>query len=497
MAAANFSQNLLIVGDDPSRLEVLSDAFKDEGVHVLTCVNLDEAKQCCEDQNVAVAILAKEVSGEDHTEVVSALNEKQPGIRIIRSNGSDMEEPKSREPRSVESFDDQTELIKLVHQALKEQLSSALTESEQRYRELLDDVSAIVWECDLPSWQFTFVSQQAETILGFPVSKWLNEPDFWVNCIHPDDRERSVNFCRHSSSHGEDHEFEYRAIAADGRIVWLNDVVHVVKDELQTPIKLRGVMFDITKRKNSEDQLRRMKMQLAHISSLSTMGEMVAGIAHEINQPLSAIANYALASKNTIVKKDYKDSAQIQTWLDEINQQAVRCGDIIRRLGKFANTGSDGREMIDLNRIVAESAAVVSSDIRLPPERIKCHPSSPELLVYANPIQLQQVVVNLIRNACDATKEMQSPEIDVYIHAEGDRVGITVEDNGSGVEESARQLIFDAFYTTKTDGIGMGLAISKSIIEAHDGSLRIDSGNEHRTRFHIELPRPVGNNSTE
>jgi PAS domain S-box-containing protein len=118
--------------------------------------------------------------------------------------------------------------------------------SAAEYRALLDDLDAIVWEADPRTVQFSFVSQKAERLLGYPIARWLDEPDFWVRLIHPDDRERAVTTCAAAVGSLEDHTFDYRVVAADGRTVWIRDVVHVTADPQGQPSRLRGVMLDIT-----------------------------------------------------------------------------------------------------------------------------------------------------------------------------------------------------------------------------------------------------------
>ena len=121
---------------------------------------------------------------------------------------------------------------------------------------LISGLDVIIWEADAKTWQFTYVSSRAEHILGYPATQWFTEPDFWANHIHPADRKRAVEFCIQATAQGEDHQFEYRAIARDGHIVWLHDIVRVIQDEAGQPCFLRGVMVDITDRKRAEEDRR-------------------------------------------------------------------------------------------------------------------------------------------------------------------------------------------------------------------------------------------------
>ena len=138
-------------------------------------------------------------------------------------------------------------------------------------------MQAIVWEADAATGQFTFVSQAAENILGYPVERWVNEPSFWVSLIHPDDRAAAVEACLTATAGRENREFEYRAVAANGREVWLRDIVRIIKDEAGKPARLRGVMFDISKRKNAEEELR------ASLDELNALQEVSQTILAEEN----------------------------------------------------------------------------------------------------------------------------------------------------------------------------------------------------------------------
>ena len=134
-------------------------------------------------------------------------------------------------------------------------VEEALRESEERHRNLVQGVDAIVWEADAATWQFTFVSQRGEAVLGYPVEQWLKEPDFLVNHLHPDDREQAATSCLAAIAEGGENDFEYRAVAADGRVVWLRDIVHLVRDAKGQVRELRGLMVDITEQKKAEEQL--------------------------------------------------------------------------------------------------------------------------------------------------------------------------------------------------------------------------------------------------
>ena len=140
-------------------------------------------------------------------------------------------------------------------------IANELVQEHDRYRELLDYVQAIVWRGNAQTFQFTFISPYAETLLGYPVQRWLDEPNFWSDHIHPDDRESAVAFCAKATNERRSHEFDYRMIAADGRVVWLHDLVHVVLENGQ-PTELIGIMVDITEKKKAEEELAQSENRL-------------------------------------------------------------------------------------------------------------------------------------------------------------------------------------------------------------------------------------------
>ncbi len=244
----------------------------------------------------------------------------------------------------------------------------------------------------------------------------------------------------------------------------------------------------IVARKMAETRLRDMDSQLAHVGRLKTMGEMVAGIAHEINQPLAAIANYSLASKNVLESSSADHELPVVDWIQRINQQAVRCGEIIRNLRNYVKKEDDQWTWVDLNRAVNDSIALITSDLGKHGVVIECNLPNPGPKVRGIEVQIQQVIVNLLRNACDATGELPEPRVEVKIESADGRARLVVFDNGPGIDESMQARLFDPFFTTKADGMGMGLAICKTIIDAHEGKLRYARPGPVGSAFIVELP---------
>ena len=255
-----------------------------------------------------------------------------------------------------------------------------------------------------------------------------------------------------------------------------------------------AIIKDLTEKKRTEAELqereaeaRYQREQLTHLTRISTLGEMAAGIAHEINQPLTAIASYAQACQRLLGSAD-PDSALLNDTLVKIAEQARRGGDIIRRVRSMATHRRAQRQSTDINAVVRECAEMSAYESRVKGVDITLQLQEDLPSVLMDAVQIQQVVLNLLRNSMDAVLS-QSGERRVVISTSqlADMLCISVADNGPGVDESTAQRLFEHFFTTKESGMGIGLSISKSIVDAHGGSLYYEPGQPGAT-FKFTLP---------
>jgi two-component system sensor kinase FixL len=233
-----------------------------------------------------------------------------------------------------------------------------------------------------------------------------------------------------------------------------------------------------------------LQERLTHFSRLSTMGEMAAGLAHEINQPLSAIATYAQACQRLIRQPDH-EIEDVLAALEQINAQALRAGEVIRRLRNFVKNREVKREPVDCARLLEDLSTLAETDARLHNIRLRLECEEPLPMVYADPIQLQQVILNLVRNAIDAMDEAPEDRREVVLTtrmATDGEVEVTVADRGTGLAPEATEHLFNPFFTTKASGTGLGLAISRSIVRAHGGRLWHTPNDDCGVRFHFTLP---------
>lgn len=256
------------------------------------------------------------------------------------------------------------------------------------------------------------------------------------------------------------------------------------------PPRFIGFVQDISFRRRAEEDTHRLQERLTHVSRLATVGEMSAGIAHELNQPLTAVANYAQACDRLLGLPD-PDIEEIREALKQITSQAVRAGDIIRRLRALARNDVTKREPTDINVLVNELTELIQLDAKTHDVQYKPDLAARLPQVEVDRAQVQQVILNLVRNAIEALAETTSTPRQVTVRTQelADRtVEITVSDNGPGVAQSIAPRLFDPFCTTKTHGTGLGLAISRTIIKSHQGSLDYRPNTPRGACFTVRLP---------
>jgi two-component system, LuxR family, sensor kinase FixL len=336
-----------------------------------------------------------------------------------------------------------------------------------------------------------YYSPQLHRILGVePGDPAIVREEYLGRWVHAADRQRVAEAFARTDTGRSALDIEYRVVLRDGRIRHLHHLAQAVTDEAGRVTKYIGTIHDITDRRHAEDEARVLQERLTHFSRLSTMGEMAAGLAHEINQPLSAIATYARASQRLIRQPD-ADLDDVVAALEQINAQALRAGEVIRRLRNFVKNREVKREPVDCARLLEDLRTLAETGARLHNIRLRldCEDALP--MVYADPIQLQQVVLNLVRNAIDAMSEAPEDRREVLLLTrrtpEGE-VEVTVADHGTGLAPEATEHLFNPFFTTKPTGTGLGLAISRSIVRAHGGRLWHTPNDDCGVRFHFTLP---------
>ena len=272
---------------------------------------------------------------------------------------------------------------------------------------------------------------------------------------------------------------------------WVTGVLHwsLVADEQGSAIGWIAHFENRTRQLEAEEQARQDRERLAQMDRLHTLGEMAAGIAHEVNQPLTAISNYAQAGRR-MLEAGLADSEALGGTLDKVSSQAHRAGEVIRGLRAFVRQRQSRSQRVDLNELVREAVELAQADARFVSVGVETELESGIPEVTVDPVQIQQVVLNLIRNAIDATDEVGVEEpILVRTAGNGDGfVEVAVEDHGAGIPEEVQGQMFAPFFTSKESGLGMGLAISRSIVTGHGGRIWWTASEGGGTSFHFTLP---------
>ena len=249
-----------------------------------------------------------------------------------------------------------------------------------------------------------------------------------------------------------------------------------------------GFIRDLTERQQTEARLQELQSELVHISRLTAMGEMASTLAHELNQPLSAIANYLQGSRRLLEGAGDDKSAAMRDALEKAADQAMRAGHIIRRLRDFVSRGESERRVESITKLVEEASALALVGVKDLGIRVQFQFNPETDLVIADRVQVQQVVLNLIRNAMDAMETSQRRDLTVAIApADNRQVRISVTDSGSGISPEIAEQLFQPFVTTKRHGMGVGLSISRAIVEAHNGRIWVEPNPTGGTIFHFTL----------
>jgi PAS domain S-box-containing protein len=316
-----------------------------------------------------------------------------------------------------------------------------------------------------------------------------------MNRTHPEDKALVRQLVDRVSRERKDFDFEHRLLMPNGSVKYLRVVGRPSRDESGS-FEFVGAVMDITKPKQAEEELhqkevslREVQSELAHVSRVATMGELAASIAHEVNQPLAGIVTNADASLRWLAG-DSPNLAEAREAIRRIIRDGNRAGDVIARMRALFQKACTAKERFDINEAIEEVVTLTQSEARKNKVVLRMELAADLPLIMGDRVQLQQVVVNLILNAIEAMSMVEDRERAMLIrsqHDEGDEVRIVVRDSGIGLDPLSAERIFEAYHTTKPGGLGMGLSISRSIVESHGGRLWAVSNDGPGATFQFTL----------
>ncbi|WP_291693751.1 sensor protein FixL [Bradyrhizobium sp.] len=370
----------------------------------------------------------------------------------------------------------------------EKQLEETLLTRESHLRSILDtvpDAMIVIDGCGA----IQFFSTAAERMFGYSeheaigrnVSELMPEPD----------RSRHDGYIARYRSTSERHIIGIGRIVTGRRRDGTTFPMHLSIGEMQSggEAYFTGFVRDLTEHQQTQARLQELQSELVHVSRLSAMGEMASALAHELNQPLAAISNYMKGSRRLLAGSTDPNAARIETAMDRAAEQALRAGQIIRRLRDFVSRGESEKRVESLSKLIEEAGALGLAGAREQNVQLRFRLDPQADLVLADRVQIQQVLVNLFRNALEAMAPSPRRELGVTnSRAADDMIEVAVSDTGTGFPDDVKANLFQTFFTTKETGMGVGLSISRSIIEAHGGRMWAENNDAGGATFRFTLP---------
>jgi PAS domain S-box-containing protein len=368
------------------------------------------------------------------------------------------------------------------------QLGRELRESEARMTLASEAAGFGVWMWNIAGNQI-WGSERWLRLFGFAPDATVTFESL-IQRIHPDDRELVERAVRRAVADQSDYAAEYRVVLPDNTQRWVTARGRVYPDTHGKPVRMMGATIDITARKQAELEVQQQRGELAHLSRVTMLGELSGSLAHELNQPLTAILSNAQAAQRFLAH-DNADLNEVRDILADIVAEDKRAGEVIRRLRLLLKKGEVQHQPFNLNEVVREVLRLVRSD--LVNQGVAVHTELAPALpaVNADRVQLQQVLLNLVMNACDAMAGGPAGDHKLIIRtglAGNEGIRVSVADRGVGLAPDNLEKVFEPFFTTKVQGMGLGLSVCRTIITAHGGKLWAANNPERGATFHFTLP---------
>lgn len=392
-------------------------------------------------------------------------------------------------------FEEEMELlVQILAGALaRQRADTALRESEARLSMAADAAEAGFWTLNPATSRF-WLTKKARELFGFGVEEVVTF-DRFLSLVHPDDQELVREVAQKLMQSKQEGHVEYRIVKADGSVHWMLSRGRIQFDKSSRTECLMGVSVDVTKRKLAELEAEELRGQLARAGRVTMLGQLASALAHELSQPIGAILRNAEAAE-LMLQSPSPDLEELLAIVRDIVSDDQRTGQIIDRLRSLLKWQNIDLQPTELPSIIAGVLSLVHAEAVSRNVRLVCTVAPGLPLVCGDSTHLQQVLINLIVNAMDALDDCPSAQRDIQVIArqiDPGTVEVRVCDNGPGIPVESVARLFEPFFTTKTNGMGMGLTISKSIIEAHNGKLWAENRPEGGACFRFTLRVSQGN----
>src|SRR5229473_454061 len=394
-------------------------------------------------------------------------------------------------------LDESGELVEFVGTAMDVTAAKQAEEALRRSEGYLADAQRLTgtgsWAWNVATRQGVYWSQENYRLLGFDPEGGIPSNEAFYQRIHPEDRERvRREVFLERPDEGPHFDVDFRIVLPGGAIKYVRSTGHPVRNISGDLLEYVGTSIDVTERKRADEErerLRQVQADLAHLSRMTTMGELTASLAHEVNQPIAA----AVTDANTCLRwltRDRPDVEEARQAASRIVKDTTRAAEIISRIRLVFKKGAPQRELVDLNEVIREMAVLLRGESTRYSISVRTELAGDLPEVMGDRVQLQQVLMNLMINGIDAMKDVERARelIIKSQRGENEQPLVSVSDTGVGLPAQHADQIFDAFFTTKAHGTGMGLRISRSIVESHGGRLWAAANSPSGASFYFTLP---------
>jgi two-component system, LuxR family, sensor kinase FixL len=345
------------------------------------------------------------------------------------------------------------------------------------------------WIRDFDREEF-WASDQWRALFGFTSSETLNIEKF-VQRLHPNDRETTRQALEDAYTGDGTYQTEHSVLLPDGQVRWISCHGRIELGNDERPLRLLGVSLDITRRKLAELEAQAHRNEAAHLLRVASLGELSSSLAHELRQPLTAILSNVEVVQ-VLLARDNFDLQEVRGILNDIVADDSRAADIINQLHVLIKRGEYNSQPVEANQLIRDVLHLMNQELTARSVRIVTDLTTDAALwVSGDRVQLQQVLLNLVLNAADSMSQSKGNERTLTIRSrrmEDKNVQLSVTDTGHGIPPGDEEAIFDSYYTTKPEGLGLGLSLSRSIVAAHGGHLWAESHGSNGATLHCTIP---------